>query len=115
MCGLFFASPENKTIVERLRASGLTWPEIAPRARSTGTLDGVTVVLTGTLQSMTREDAAAALKALGAKVSSSVSKRTTYVIAGAEAGSKLTRAGELGVKVLDEGGLAKLLRNELPR
>ena len=72
------------------------------------------MVLTGTLASMTHEAAAAALQALGAKVSTSVSKRTSYVVAGEEAGSKLARARELAVTVLDETGLAQLLRGERP-
>jgi DNA ligase (NAD+) len=108
----FFASPANQSIVMRLQASGVSWPEAAPVARSALALSGITVVLTGTLQTMTRDEAAAALKALGAKVSSSVSKSTSYVVAGAEAGSKLARARELGIPVLDEDGLDRLLRTE---
>ena len=110
----FFATPANRTIVDRLIAAGLRWPEHAPAPRDRGALDGITVVLTGTLASMTRESAATALQALGAKVSGSVSKRTSYVVAGADAGSKLARARELGVAVLDETGLGKLLRGERP-
>ena len=110
----FFATPANRAIVDRLIAAGLNWPESAPAPRVGGALDGITVVLTGTLASMTRENAATALQALGAKVSGSVSKRTSYVVAGAEAGSKLARARELGVAVLDETGLAQLLRGERP-
>ena len=106
----FFASEQNRSVVRRLLAAGINWPEAAPVARAARALTGVTVVLTGTLTSMTREEATAALKALGAKVSSSVSAKTTYVVAGAEAGSKLARARELGVTVLDEEGLGKLLR-----
>jgi len=71
-------------------------------------------VLTGTLAAMTREQAGEALRALGAKVSASVSRRTHYLVAGTEAGSKLLRARELGVTVLDEAGLAALLRGEQP-
>jgi DNA ligase (NAD+) len=106
----FFASEQNRSVVRRLLAAGINWPEAAPVARAARALTGVTVVLTGTLTSMTREEATAALKALGAKVSSSVSAKTGYVVAGAEAGSKLARARELGVTVLDEEGLGKLLR-----
>jgi len=106
----FFASEQNRSVVRRLVAAGINWPEAAPVARAARALTGVTVVLTGTLTSMTREEATAALKALGAKVSSSVSAKTGYVVAGAEAGSKLARARELGVTVLDEEGLGKLLR-----
>jgi len=113
----FFAAPANRRIVERLIEAGMHWPEGPPADRSAPParpLEGVTVVLTGTLASMTREQAGAALQALGAKVSSAVSKRTHYVVAGAEPGSKLTRARKLGVPVLDESGLALLLRGEPP-
>jgi DNA ligase (NAD+) len=77
-------------------------------------LTGLTVVLTGTLSGLTREEAAERLVALGAKVSGSVSKKTSYVIAGSDAGSKLTRAQALGVTVLDEAGLAQLLARQAP-
>ena len=110
----FFASESNRAIIERLLAAGLQWPEGPPTARATGALDGLTVVLTGSLTSMTREQAGDALQALGAKLGASVSKRTNYVVAGAEAGSKLKRARELGIPVLDETGLAQLLRGERP-
>jgi DNA ligase (NAD+) len=110
----FFASAKNRAVIGRLRAAGLSWPEGAPTARGARALDGITVVLTGALERGTREKASAALQALGARVSSAVSKRTTYLVAGAEPGSKLTRARELGVTVLDESGLERLLRGELP-
>jgi DNA ligase (NAD+) len=110
----FFASAANRSVVQRLIAAGLSWPEGAPVARVARPLAGVTVVLTGTLQSMTREQAAESLKDLGAKVSAAVSARTNYLVAGAEAGSKLTRARELGIPVLDEDGLARLLRAATP-
>ena len=110
----FFASAGNRSIIERLMAAGVAWPEATPAAGLKGSLAGVTVVITGTLQSMTREQAGAALQALGAKVSTAVSKRTDYLVAGAESGSKLARARELGVAVLDEDGLAQLLRGETP-
>ena len=108
----FFAGDSNRAIIERLLAAGLQWPEGPPTPRAAGALHGLTVVLTGTLESMTREQAGEALQALGAKLGASVSKRTDYVVAGAEAGSKLKRARELGIPVLDEAGLAKLLRGE---
>lgn len=110
----YFAAPANLEIIDRLRKSGLQWTEGPPVARAKGSLDGLTVVLTGTLGSMTREEAGEALQALGAKVGASVSKRTSYVVAGAEAGSKLKRARELGIPVLDESGLSRLLRGERP-
>ncbi len=110
----FFAAPANSTIIERLIDAGLRWPEAAPAASTAGALDGITVVLTGTLGSMTREQASAALQALGAKLGSAVSKRTTYLVAGEAAGSKLARARKLGVVVLDESGLGQLLRGERP-
>ena len=110
----FFASESNRAIIERLLAAGLQWPEGPSTARAAGALDGLTVVLTGTLDSMTREKAGDALQALGARLGAAVSKRTNYVVAGAEAGSKLKRAKELGIPVLDEAGLARLLRGERP-
>ena len=88
---------------------------LAPSAGdAAGRLEGKTVVLTGTLTGFTRDAATQQLEALGAKVAGSVSKKTDYVVAGSEAGSKLDKARALGVKVLDETGLAALLRGELP-
>jgi DNA ligase (NAD+) len=113
----FLAEPRHARELARLRELGLSWPEGPPASASApaaAALAGVTVVLTGTLESMTREQAAERLVALGAKVSGSVSKKTSYVIAGSEAGSKLTRARELGVRVLEESGLAQLLAGERP-
>jgi DNA ligase (NAD+) len=110
----FFAAPANRAVIDRLVAAGFSWPEGAPAARVAGPLAGLTIVLTGTLGSMTREQAGEALRALGAKLSASVSKQTNFVVAGAEAGSKLARARKLGVTVLDETGLAQLLRGERP-
>ena len=108
----FFAVPDNQKVIDDLLAQGIHWPAIAKPAREALTLAGRTLVLTGTLSSMTREDAKAALEALGAKVAGSVSKKTDFVIAGEDAGSKLVKARELGVPVLDETGLAALLRGE---
>ncbi|MEO8314735.1 MAG: NAD-dependent DNA ligase LigA [Pseudomonadota bacterium] len=88
---------------------------IAPQAAAGASpLEGKTIVLTGTLASLTRDDATVRLEALGAKVAGSVSKKTSYVVAGEEAGSKLTKARELGVPVLDESGLHELLAGRLP-
>ena len=110
----FFAARANQRVIERLLAAGFKWPEQRERPVAAQPLAGLTVVLTGALSSMRREDATAALQELGARLSTSVSARTSYLIAGSEAGSKLTRARELGVKVLDEAGLGVLLRGERP-
>jgi DNA ligase (NAD+) len=108
----FFADARHRSELKRLRALGLNWPEGAPAAaadKAALPLAGLTVVLTGTLPNLSREQAAERLSALGAKVSGSVSKKTSYVVAGAEPGSKLKRAEQLGIEVLDEHGLEKLL------
>ncbi len=110
----FFAEEHNRTVIEQLRAPGrVTWPEGPPAPRAPqGVLAGKTVVLTGTLPTLSREEAKEMLEAAGAKVAGSVSKKTDYVVAGAEAGSKLAKAEELGVAVLDEDGMRKLLEGE---
>ena len=106
----FFSSDDHVNVINELRNKGVTWPEVARAAAgATATLAGRTVVLTGTLRSMTREEAEEALTARGAKVTGSVSKKTSFVVAGAEAGAKLARARELGVRVLDEEELRALL------
>ena len=105
----FFQQPHNREVAEQLRACGVRWQEGEPARRESLPLAGKTVVLTGTLPQMTRDDAKELLEAAGAKVAGSVSKKTDYVVAGAEAGSKLDKARELGVPVLDEQGLRKLL------
>ncbi|HYF21681.1 MAG TPA: NAD-dependent DNA ligase LigA [Ramlibacter sp.] len=105
----FFAQPHNREVVEQLRACGIRWEEGAPAVQVPKPLEGKTVVLTGTLPTMSRDEAKDLLEAAGAKVAGSVSKKTTYVVAGAEAGSKLEKAQELGIPVLDEEGLRKLL------
>jgi DNA ligase (NAD+) len=110
----FFAQAHNREVVQALRDAGLTWAEGEALAPTEMPLAGVTVVLTGTLQSMGRDEAKDKLEALGAKVAGSVSKKTTYVVAGAEAGSKLEKAQSLGVPVLDDAGLAMLLSGEKP-
>jgi DNA ligase (NAD+) len=114
----YFDSPHNQRELERLRdpaGAALSWTEGPRQAAATaGALAGLTVVLTGTLTSITREAATEQLQALGAKVAGSVSKKTSYVIAGADAGSKLTKAAALGVMVLDETGLAQLLAGTRP-
>ncbi|MHB1231959.1 MAG: NAD-dependent DNA ligase LigA [Burkholderiales bacterium] len=106
----FFAEPHNTEVVAQLRAAGVTWPEGEGRqATLQSALSGKTFVLTGTLPHLSRDEAKAKIEALGGKVSGSVSKKTDYVVAGADAGSKLSRAQELGVALLDEEGLLKLL------
>ena len=105
----FFANPANLDLVDRLRAAGVRTAEEAREAPARPHLEGMTFVLTGTLAGMTRDQAGALLKAAGARVSGSVSKKTSFVVAGAEAGSKLQKAEELGVKVIGEEELLALL------
>jgi DNA ligase (NAD+) len=110
----FFDQPHNREVVQALRDAGVSWPEGDALAPTEMPLAGITVVLTGTLQSMGRDEAKEKLEALGAKVAGSVSKKTHYVVAGAEAGSKLDKANALGVPVLDDAGLALLLAGNKP-
>ena len=114
----FFAQPHNREVVEQLRAAGVSWPEsdglmdqAGPEATTQAALPlaGKTMVLTGTLPTLTRDEAKALIEAAGGKVAGSVSKKTFAVIAGDEAGSKLEKARELGITVLDEEGLRGLL------
>jgi len=105
----FFAEPHNREVIAALRAAGVHWKEGPPRRASDGPLAGQTVVLTGGLSSMTRDEAGARLEALGAKVSGSVSKKTSFVVAGEAAGSKLAKAQELGLDIWDEARLLAFL------
>jgi DNA ligase (NAD+) len=107
----FFAQPHNREVVQALRDAGITWPESDGTADATSPkpLAGKTLVLTGTLPTLGRDAAKDLIEAAGGKVSASVSKKTHFVVAGAEAGSKLDKARELGVAVLDEDGLKALL------
>ena len=105
----FFAEPHNREVIEQLRAAGLHWEEGEPAAAAAGALAGKTFVLTGTLPTLTRDEAKALIDARGGKVAGSVSKKTHYVVAGAEAGSKLDKAQALGVAILEEDGLLRLL------
>ena len=111
----FFDQPHNREVVEQLRAAGITWQEHEGSASDDAPkpLAGKTFVLTGTLPTLSRDDAKALIEEAGGKVSGSVSKKTHFVVAGTEAGSKLDKARELGVTVLDEAGLRNFLK-EMP-
>ena len=104
----FFEQSHNREVVEQLRACGLTWEEGEPDVVSQP-LAGKTFVITGTLPTLAREEAKDLLEAAGAKVAGSVSKKTSFLVAGAEAGSKLDKARELGVAVIDENALKEML------
>jgi DNA ligase (NAD+) len=105
----FFDQPHNREVMEQLRAVGITWPEGAPASSAPQPLLGKTFVLTGTFPTLSRDEAKDKLEAAGAKVSGSVSKKTSYVVAGQEAGSKLDKAKELGVEVIDEAQMLAML------
>jgi DNA ligase (NAD+) len=107
----FFAQPHNREVVEQLRAAGIAWEEHAGAAADAPPkpLAGLTFVLTGTLPTLSRDEAKELIEAAGGKVSGSVSKKTSYVVAGEEAGSKLDKARELGIAILDEAGLRAVL------
>jgi DNA ligase (NAD+) len=109
----FFAEPHNRQVIDALRAAGVQWTEGAPGAATAGPLDGVTFVLTGTLPTMSRDEAKALIEAAGGKAAGSVSAKTRYVVAGADAGSKLERARALGIEVIDEDGLRALLASPM--
>jgi DNA ligase (NAD+) len=108
----FFAQPHNREVIAALRAAGVRWKEGPPQRASEGPLAGSTVVLTGGLASMSRDEAGARLEALGAKVSGSVSKKTSFVVAGEAAGSKLAKAQELSVEIWDEAKLIAFLAEQ---
>lgn len=111
----FFGKTENLTVIRQLRLAGVHWPAVEQRAVATDQpLAGLSFVLTGTLQSMSRDAAEDALRALGARAAGSVSKKTSYVVAGADAGSKLAKAESLGVPVLDEAALLAILSSRRP-
>jgi len=106
----FFAEAHNREVITALRAAGVSWQEEAPGAGAgSKALGGLAFVLTGTLPGMSREEAKAKIEAAGGRVSGSVSKKTDYVLAGSDAGSKLQRALELGVKVIDESEFLQML------
>ena len=106
----FFAEGHNRDVITALRANGVHWPEGAPQRAMDGPLAGMTVVLTGGLASMSRDEAGARLEALGARISGSVSKKTGVVVAGEAAGSKLAKATELGLEIWDEETLLAFLQ-----
>ncbi len=103
----FFAEEKNRQLVEKLRQAGLTFT--AEKKKKSSKLEGLTFVLTGTMPDLTREDAKARIEAAGGRVSGSVSKKTSYVVAGEDAGSKLDKAKELKVPVIEQAGLLELL------
>jgi DNA ligase (NAD+) len=105
----FLSEDHNKEVIAELLAAGITWPETEGKQTATGHLVGKTFVLTGTLPNLSRDAAKELVEAAGGKVSGSVSKKTDYVVAGADAGSKLDKAQELGVTILDEAELLALL------
>ncbi|MES2949144.1 MAG: NAD-dependent DNA ligase LigA [Pseudomonadota bacterium] len=106
----FFEQAHNREVVEQLRGCGLTWEEGEPAVQAPKPLAGKTFVLTGTFPTLSRDEAKDLLEAAGAKVAGSVSKKTDYVVAGAEAGSKLEKALALGVAVIDEAAMLALLQ-----
>lgn len=105
----FFSRPANRALIEKLRAAGVQMGGVSGPTRQSDTLAGKTFVLTGTLPSLSREQASALIVAHGGKVTDSVSKKTSHVVAGANAGSKLTKALQLGIPVIDEAGLLALI------
>jgi DNA ligase (NAD+) len=107
----FFDQPHNVEVVEQLRACGITWPEGEPASTGPKPLAGKTFVITGTLPTLGRDAAKNLIEAAGGKVSGSVSKKTNYLLAGSEAGSKLDKAQDLGVAVIDEAALWELIND----
>ncbi|MCE2880046.1 MAG: NAD-dependent DNA ligase LigA, partial [Comamonadaceae bacterium] len=101
----FFDQVHNREVVEQLRALGVRWTEGEPAPQSALPLAGKTLVITGTLPSLSRDEARDLIEAAGGKVAGSVSKKTDYLVAGSEAGSKLLKAQELGVAVIDQAQL----------
>ena len=105
----FFGQAYNRQVVESMQQLGVSWQDTAPKQAQVGVFSGKTLVLTGTLPNLSRDAAQALIETAGGKVSGSVSKKTDFVVAGADAGSKLTKASELGVTILDETQLMRLL------
>ena len=105
----FFHEPHNREVIARLIDAGVHWTKHAPSSSGGGVLSGKTFVLTGTLPGMTRDEAKSRIESCGGKVTGSVSKKTDYVVAGDEPGSKLDKARDLGIAVIDEPALLELL------
>jgi len=105
----FFSEPHNQSVIAELINAGIHWPETDGKQAPSGHLVGKTFVLTGTLPNLSRDDAKELIEAAGGKVSGSVSKKTDFVVAGSDAGSKLDKAQELSLTILDENGLRALL------
>ncbi|HMM55058.1 MAG TPA: NAD-dependent DNA ligase LigA [Candidatus Desulfobacillus sp.] len=110
----FFAEPHNREVIRRLQQAGVNDRQAARARQARQPLQGLSFVLTGTLPTLTREAAGALIEAAGGRASGSVSKKTDYIVAGAEAGSKLDKARTLGIRVIDEDGLRRLLNNNDP-
>ena len=106
----FLSQRHNREVIGQLRKSGAVREESAPSAVQGSSVIGKTFVLTGTLPTLSRDEAKELIEAQGGKVAGSVSSKTDYVVAGAEAGSKLAKAQELGIPLLDEAGLLQLLK-----
>jgi DNA ligase (NAD+) len=107
----FFAEPHNREVIQALRTAGVAWAEGEPAASKASTIAGKTFVLTGTLPGLSRDQAKEMIETHGGKVSGSVSKKTHFVVAGSEAGSKLDQARQLGVTILDQNQLMELLKS----
>jgi DNA ligase (NAD+) len=107
----FFAEPHNMQVIDSMQQLGLSWPEMQPNRVDNGHLSGKTFVLTGTLPNLSRDACQAKIEAAGGKVSGSVSKKTDFVVAGSDAGSKLEKARDLGVAVIDEATLLTMLEH----
>ena len=106
----FFKQKHNQEVIDKLIQAGVSWEDIEVKPAEELPLNGKTFVLTGALESMSRDEAKAALQALGAKVTGSVSRKTDYVVVGADPGSKADKAEQLGVEILDEEALMKLIK-----
>jgi len=108
----FFGEPHNRDVIKSMQNLGVHWPESAVRQGAAGALMGKTLVLTGALPNLSRDAAQALIEAAGGRVSSSVSKKTDFVVVGKEAGSKLNKARSLGLTIINEAGLLVLLENK---